>query len=99
MNNTLRMIVGAIVTLAIAWVVLSLILQFARPDLYYPDNNVNWWTTLWVTLVSVLIIWIVLFIMYMVTGNNKRTKCCDKEGNENKVAKNNHGGWNGWGLW
>lgn len=75
MNNTLRMVLGAIITLALAWVILSLILQWARPSLYSANGAVNWWTTLWVTLVTVFILWIVLFILYFLTNGND--KCCD----------------------
>lgn len=91
MNNTLRMILGAIITLALAWVILSLILQWARPAIYTAAGGVNWWVTLWVTVVTVVILWIVLFILYVLTGNNN--KCCDT-GNGMMVRYDNN-----WGLW
>ena len=79
MNNTLRIVLGAIITLALAWVILSLILQWTRPALYTSTGAVNWWTTLWVTLATVFILWIVLFILYFLTNGNKDA-CCDVNG-------------------
>ena len=89
MNNTLRMVLGAIITLALAWVILSLILQWARPALYNTNGSVNWWTTLWVTLATVFILWIVLFILYYLTDN--RNECCDPSEYANSVAYQNNG--------
>ena len=91
MNNTLRIVLGAIITLALAWVILSLILQWARPALYTASGSVNWWTTLWVTLATLLILWIVLFILYFLTGN--RDGCCDSN------QQYNNSGYNAWALW
>ena len=92
MNNTLRVILGAIITLALAWVILSLLLQWARPQLYTASGSVNWWTTLWVTIVTFVILWIVLLILYFFTNGND--KCCDT-GNYNNSGFN----YNSWGMW
>ena len=88
MNNTLRMILGAIITLALAWVILSLILQWARPSLYTASGSVNWWTTLWITIVLFVILWVVLAILYFLTSGN-RDACCDT-GNTTTVNNGNN---------
>lgn len=86
MNNILRVIIGAIITFALAWVIFSLLLQWAHPSVYNGNGSVNWWTTLWVTIVTILILWIVLFILYFLT--NGTDKCCD--GN---VSYSNQSSW------
>jgi len=91
MNNTLRIILGALITLALAWVIFSLLLQWARPSLYSASGAVNWWVTLWVTIVTVVILWIVLFILYMLTNGNDT--CCDKNGYSGNYN------YNSWNLW
>lgn len=73
MNNALRVILGAIITLALAWVILSLILQWGRPALYTDTGSVNWWTTLWIVVILFVILWLVLFILYWLTKGND---CC-----------------------
>lgn len=75
MNDNVKMILGAIIMFVITWVVLSLILQWAKPSMVYTNNsNVNWWTTLWITLVTLIIVWIVLLILHLLTGGSFRSK-------------------------
>lgn len=67
MDNVLRFIIAAIITFILGWVILSLLLQWANPALYDGNGNVNWWTTLWVALVTIIILWIVLLILHFIT--------------------------------
>jgi len=72
MDNTLRVILAAIITLLLAWVIASLLLQWTRAPVYNDQNGVNWWTTLWVTVATVIILWIVLFLLYILTGGQSK---------------------------
>lgn len=72
MNNGLKVLLSAIITLVLAWVILSCIFQWCRPAIYTATGAVNWWTTLWIVLILFVILWIVLFILYFVTKDD----CC-----------------------
>lgn len=56
-------IIMFIITVIIAWVAFSLILMWAKPALYNADGSVNWWTTLWVAAVVILLAWLIALIL------------------------------------
>lgn len=62
-NTAIYYIVMFIVSILITWVVLSLILQWAKPVLYNANGSVNWWTTLWVAALAIVFVWIVFLIL------------------------------------
>ena len=69
-----------IVTIAVAWVALSLILLWFRPIFYNEDGSVNWWTTLWVAALMLLFAWIIMLLVgwlidLFTNGINKCDPC------------------------
>lgn len=78
-------IVLFIVSLLVVWLVLYLILAWFAPSFYNGDGSVNWGTTLWVSAVLIVFVWIVLLILgwlftWMNSGSN-----CDTCGHNNSM--------------
>lgn len=63
-NFWLNALVSFIIALLIAWVVLSVVIIWARPVFYNNDGSVNWLTTLWVAALIIVFTWILLMIIY-----------------------------------
>lgn len=85
MNNTnsvIYYVILFIVSMLVTWVILSLLLMWASPSLYNPNGSVNWWTTLWVSVLLVIFVWIVFVIIhfiYRAIAGNKNAGCAKPE--------------------
>lgn len=82
-NSLLYWLLYFAVTVLVAWIALSLILIWARPALYNADGSINWWTTLWVSALVVLLAWLILIIvrwLLSVFNNNACNPCADHQG-------------------
>jgi hypothetical protein len=77
-----------IVSVIIAWIVLSLILQWFQPALYNADGSVNWWTTLWVAALVIIFAWILVLLigwiisLFSTPGCNKCEHKCENTCNK-----------------
>lgn len=83
-DNIVYWVLYFIFTVLIAWVALSLILIWARPVLFNADGSVNWWTTLWVAALVILLAWLLMLILVFLinlftAGNACRDPCARKE--------------------
>ena len=58
-------IIYFIVTVLVAWVVLSLVIMWFNPAFLNADGSVNWWTTLWVAALLIVFGWIFVGILYL----------------------------------
>ncbi len=65
-NNIIRWVVYFIISILISWVVFSLILMWWKPTFYNNDGSVNWWTTFWVTAVTLIFAWLVTVILGLI---------------------------------
>lgn len=74
MEYTAQLVIGIIISIILAWVIASLLLWWAKPEIYDDNGDgVNWWTTLWVTVVTVIILYIVLFILALLFNRGARS--------------------------
>lgn len=74
-----------IVSLIIAWIVLSVVIAWFQPAFYNTDGTVNWWTTLWIAALIIIFTWLLVlllgWIISLFTGSgcntcvNKCNKC------------------------
>lgn len=83
-DNIVYWVLYFIFTVLIAWVALSLILIWARPALYNADGSINWWTTLWVAALVILLAWLLMLILVFLinlftAGNACQDPCPRKE--------------------
>ena len=82
-DNIIYWVVYFIITVLIAWVALSLILIWARPALYNADGYINWWTTLWVAALVILLAWLIIillvFLVSLFTSKSNRDSCAPKQ--------------------
>lgn len=62
-DNVIRWVVYFIISIIISWVVFSLILMWTRPLFYNGDSSINWWTTFWVTALTMIFAWIVTLLL------------------------------------
>lgn len=65
-HGILYYIVMFIVSVVITWIALSLLLMWAKPALYNSDGSINWWTTLWVSAVLIIFVWIILLLLWFI---------------------------------
>lgn len=81
-SGVLYWIIYFIATVIIAWIALSLIIIWARPAFYNGDGSVNWWTTLWVAAVVILLAWLIIIILAWLIGIFRRRSCgeCEDSG-------------------
>ena len=79
-DNVLYWVIYFVVTVIVAWIVLSLILLWFRPALYNPDGSINWWVTLWVAVLIILFAWILMIIITLIislfAGSSKGCDPC-----------------------
>lgn len=52
-----------VVSIIIAWIVLSLVLSWFSPALFNLDGTVNWWTTLWVAALVIIFVWLLVLLL------------------------------------
>ncbi len=52
-----------VVSIIIAWIVLSIVLNWFQPDLYNQDGSVNWWTTLWIAALVIIFAWLLILLL------------------------------------
>lgn len=83
-DNIIYWVVYFVITVLVAWVALSLILIWARPALYNADGSINWWTTLWVAALVILLAWLIMlllvFLVSLFTSNSAyRDSCAPKQ--------------------
>lgn len=86
MNNTnsvIYYVLAFVISIIITWVVLSLILLWVRPVLFNANGTVNWWTTLWVSALLVIFVWLVVVILKWIfaalAGNCRKDDCYVKK--------------------
>ena len=76
MGALLYWIVLFIVSLLIIWLVLTLIVGWFTPSFTNSDGSVNWMTTLWVSAVLIVFVWIVLLILsWLFSWFNESSNC------------------------
>lgn len=82
-DNIIYWVVYFIVTVLVAWVALSLILIWARPALYNADGSINWWTTLWVAALVILLAWLIMlllvFLVNLFTAGSSCKPACERK--------------------
>jgi len=59
------MVLYFILSILIAWVAFSLILMWLNPAFFNSDGSVNWATTLWVILLSLVFAWVIIIILHL----------------------------------
>jgi hypothetical protein len=64
-KNIWLMILVFIVYIILSWVALSLVLMWFKPSLYNSEGNVDWSSTLWISVLSLVISMLVLLIVYV----------------------------------
>jgi hypothetical protein len=72
-----------VVSIIIAWIVLSVVLVWFSPALFNDDGSVNWWTTLWVAALVIIFAWLLVILLIWIFSlfqNPGCNKC------EHKVA-------------
>lgn len=62
-NNIISWVIYFIISVIIAWVTFSLILMWTKPAFYNGDGSINWWVTLWVTILVMVFAWFVTAIL------------------------------------
>lgn len=70
-----------IISVIITWIALSLLLIWVRPALYNADGSINWWTTLWISAVLIIFVWIICLILVWIIkafSGNCNTGCPKK---------------------
>lgn len=67
-DNILYWVIYFVISIIIAWIVLSLILLWFRPAFYNANGSVNWWVTLWVAALIVLFSWLAMVILTFIIG-------------------------------
>lgn len=79
-DSVLYWVIYFVVTILVAWIALSLILIWVRPILFNADGSLNWWNTLWVSALVVLLAWLIIIILRWIIGlfNNNCAKPCKK---------------------
>lgn len=97
-----------VVSVIIAWIVLSLVLQWFSPSLYNEDGTINWWTTLWVAALTILFVWLLVLLLGWILSLFQSSSCdpcghkvvttCNKCENKceatcGSVAKNSYALW------
>lgn len=107
-NSVIYYVIMFIVSIIITWVVLSLILMWARPVLFNANGSVNWWTTLWVAALLVVFVWIVALILGFIfaafRGGCRKDECvkkvdpCDPCAKPANAPGNNYYMGNMWGF-
>lgn len=65
-SNVIGYIVHLIVSFFVAWLVLSAIIAWLRPNFYTAAGTVNWGTTAWVALILLIFFVIVTWIIYWI---------------------------------
>ena len=86
-DNIIYWVVYFIITVLVAWVALSLILIWARPALYNADGSINWWTTLWVAALVILLAWLImLLLIFLVSLFTSSSACRDPCGPKQPVC-------------
>lgn len=66
-----------ILTVLIAWIVLSLVILWFRPEFIDASGAVNWWTTLWVAVVVLIFAWLFALLLRFIFGLFKSDpQCC-----------------------
>lgn len=82
-NTVIYYVIMFIVSIIITWVVLSLILMWARPALFNANGSVNWWTTLWVAALLIVFVWLIFlilgFIFQAFNGRCRKDECAPKK--------------------
>ena len=64
-----------IVSIIIAWVVLSVVLVWFSPSLYNDDGSVNWWTTLWVAALVIIFAWLLILLLAWIVSLFQTPSC------------------------
>lgn len=81
-GDFLYWLVLVIISIIVIWVVFSLIIQWAKPEFFKKCGSLNWWTTFWVTLVSILFVWIISVIITCIIqwakGSNESCDSCNR---------------------
>ena len=80
-DSVLYWVIYFVVTILVAWIALSLILIWVRPVLFNADGSINWWNTLWVSALVILLAWLIIIILRWIIGlfnNNNCAKPCKK---------------------
>ena len=62
--GVLYWLISVIVAILIAWVAFSLIVTWATPEFYDANGDVNWWTTMWVIVVSILLAILTVVVLH-----------------------------------
>ncbi len=78
-ENILYWILNFIVTVIVAWVVLSLVFMWFNPVLYNENGELNWWVTLWVAALIILFAWIFVLVLNLLGALLGAGKCHEKE--------------------
>ena len=64
-----------VVSVIIAWIVLSIILGWFNPALYNADGTVNWWTTLWVAALVIIFAWLLILLLGWILSLFRGSEC------------------------
>lgn len=77
-DSVLYWVIYFVVTIIVAWIALSLILLWVKPVLFNADGSLNWWSTLWVSALVVILAWLIVIVLRWIIGLfNDANKCHD----------------------
>ena len=79
-NSAGMWVLSAVVSILITWVVFTLLVLWCKPNFYNADGSPNWWTSLWIIVVSVIIAWLVLAIVAFLLDPRRKAgvkQCCN----------------------
>ena len=77
-NNIVNWIIYFIISVIVAWLALSLILIWVTPALFNADGSLNWWNTLWVAALVVLLAWLIMLLVAWIMSLFNRCDPCKK---------------------
>jgi hypothetical protein len=85
-GDVLYWFIMALLSIIVIWIVFSLTLLWLKPNFYKEDDKgcrtINWWTTLWVTLICIFFVWlvnvIVTWIFQWAKGSNECCNTCNR---------------------
>lgn len=86
-NAIIYYIILFIISVIVTWIALSLLLIWISPSLFNTDGSLNWWTTLWISAVLIIFVWIICLILVWIIrlfsdGARCNTSCnnpCEKK--------------------